>query len=52
MRRTRRSDQRGMIAAIEANGSRPVISDTFALHDLADAFRHQEKGAHFGKIEI
>lgn len=39
-----------MIAAIEANGLRPVIDRRFALEDLAAAFRHQESGAHFGKI--
>ncbi len=47
-----RSMQQDMIAAIEANGIRPVISDTFALADLADAFRHQESGSHFGKIAV
>lgn len=46
------SHQRDLICAIEANGIKPVISDSFALEDLADAFRHQEKGAHFGKIAI
>jgi len=44
--------QQDMIAAIEANGIKPVISDTFALADLADAFRHQESGQHFGKIVV
>lgn len=47
-----RKMQQDMIAAIEANGIRPVISDRFALADLADAFRHQESGSHFGKIAI
>ncbi len=47
-----RSMQRDMIAAIEANGIRPVISDSFALENLADAFRHQESGGHFGKIVV
>ena len=46
------SMQQDMIAAIEANGIKPVISDTFALADLADAFRHQESGIHFGKIAV
>lgn len=45
-----RRDQVDMIAAIEANGLRPVIDRRFALEDLAAAFRHQESGAHFGKI--
>ncbi len=47
-----RTMQQDMIAAIEANGIRPVISDTFALENLADAFRHQESGGHFGKIAV
>lgn len=47
-----RKQQLDMIAGIEANGIRPVISDTFALEHLADAFRHQESGGHFGKIAV
>ncbi len=47
-----RQHQLEMIAGIEANGIQPVISDHFALADLADAFRHQESGKHFGKIAI
>lgn len=47
-----RAMQQDMIAAIEANGIKPAISDTFALAELADAFRHQESGGHFGKIAI
>ncbi|MHA6333346.1 zinc-dependent alcohol dehydrogenase family protein [Qipengyuania sp. CAU 1752] len=45
-----RAMQLDMIAAFEANGLEPVISDHFALADLADAFRHQEANRHFGKI--
>ena len=41
-----------MIAAIEAAGIEPVISDRFALADLADAFRHEQDQKHFGKIAI
>ncbi len=47
-----RQHQLEMIAGIEANGIKPVISDHFALTDLADAFRHQESGKHFGKIVV
>lgn len=47
-----RRQQLDMITAIEANGIRPVISDHFPLERLADAFRHQEAGRHFGKICI
>ena len=47
-----RAQQLAMIAGIEANGIRPVISDIFPLERLADAFRYQESGAHFGKIAV
>ena len=45
-----RQHQRDMVAAIEANGIEPVISDTFELTQIADAFRLQESQGHFGKI--
>lgn len=45
-----RQDQVNMIAAIEAIGLRPVIDRSFPLDALGAAFRHQESGAHFGKI--
>lgn len=47
-----RAQQLAMIAAIEANGIRPVISDHFPLEQLGDAFRHQIANAHFGKIVV
>ncbi|MEZ5682225.1 MAG: NAD(P)-dependent alcohol dehydrogenase [Erythrobacter sp.] len=47
-----RKMQQDMIAGIEANSIKPVISDTFELERLADAFRHQESGSHFGKIAV
>ncbi len=47
-----RAQQLDMIAGIEANGIRPVIDRSFDLDALADAFRHQESGAHFGKMTI
>lgn len=45
-----RQHQLDLIAACEATGLRPVIDKTFPLLQLADAFRYQETGAHFGKI--
>lgn len=45
-----RRHQQDMIRAIEANGIRPVIDSDFPLEAIADAFRHQESGRHFGKI--
>ena len=47
-----RRQQNDMVAAIEANDIRPVIDCSFPLHALADAFRYQETGRHFGKISI
>jgi len=45
-----REQQVAMIRAIEASGIRPVIDSSFPLERVADAFRHQESGRHFGKI--
>ena len=47
-----RAMQLDMIAAVEANCFRPVISDTFELAALAEAFRHQAANRHFGKIAV
>ena len=47
-----RQHQLDLVKAIEANGIVPEISDIFALENLADAFRHQESGDHFGAIAI
>ena len=47
-----RKQQIDMIAAIEANGLKPVLDKSFPLADLGDAFRHQESGKHFGKIIV
>ncbi|MCA1766842.1 MAG: NAD(P)-dependent alcohol dehydrogenase [Idiomarina sp.] len=45
-----RDNQKDCIRALEANGVKPVIDRTFALEELADAFRYEESGKHFGKI--
>ena len=45
-----RSQQRDMIAGIEAAGIEPVIDRSFPLEAIADAFRLQESQKHFGKI--
>lgn len=47
-----RQHQIDMIRAIEAMGIRPVIDRSFALEDLAAAFRHQQSGRHFGKVGL
>ncbi|WP_299310509.1 NAD(P)-dependent alcohol dehydrogenase [uncultured Halomonas sp.] len=45
-----RRHQLEMIRGIEASGLKPVIDREFPLEEIADAFRHQEAGRHFGKI--
>jgi len=45
-----RTHQQEMVRAIETTGIRPLIDSTFALEEIAEAFRYQESGRHFGKI--
>lgn len=45
-----RQDQIDFVRALETTGVKPVIDKTFELADLADAFRHEASGRHFGKI--
>ncbi|MEC9481835.1 MAG: NAD(P)-dependent alcohol dehydrogenase, partial [Halomonas sp.] len=45
-----RTHQQEMIRGLEVGGLRPVIDRSFALDEIADAFRHEESGKHFGKI--
>jgi NADPH:quinone reductase-like Zn-dependent oxidoreductase len=45
-----RRHQQEFVRALDATGLRPVIDSTYALQDLAAAFRHQGAGAHFGKV--
>ena len=47
-----RDNQKDFVRALEANGVKPVIDKIFALDELADAFRYEESGKHFGKICI
>ena len=47
-----RAMQEDMVKAININGIKPVIDKSFAFDQLADAFRHQESGKHFGKIVL
>lgn len=42
--------QQDMVRACETIGLKPVIDTTFPLADLAEAFRHELAGRHFGKI--
>jgi NADPH:quinone reductase-like Zn-dependent oxidoreductase len=45
-----RADQEEMVRGLAASGVRPVIDSVYPLEALADAYRHQEAGRHFGKI--
>jgi NADPH:quinone reductase-like Zn-dependent oxidoreductase len=45
-----RRHQLDMVRAIEATGLRPVMDRHFPLDAIAEAFRHQASGQHFGKI--
>lgn len=47
-----RLSQEEMIKAINLNGFKPVIDRSFGFDELADAFRYQETGQHFGKIVL
>jgi NADPH:quinone reductase-like Zn-dependent oxidoreductase len=41
-----------MNSAIEANGLKPVIGQTFPFEEAREALRYMESGSHFGKIVI
>jgi len=45
-----RRHQLEMIRALDASTVRPVIDRSFNLTEIADAFRYEESGRHFGKI--
>lgn len=47
-----RRQQQEYVAALSLGMERPVIDRCFALEALADAFRYQQGGAHFGKIGV
>lgn len=47
-----RRQQQDYVTALEQTGMRPIIDRSFPLEQLADAFRLQASGAHFGKIVV
>ena len=47
-----RREQQDFVRALEVTGIRPVVDRRFGLAELADAFRFQEGGDHFGKIGV
>ena len=44
--------QIAMVEYLENSDIKPIISDTFDLAELANAFKHQMENKHFGKISI
>ena len=47
-----RRDQQDFVRALDGGTIRPVVDRRFPLERLADAFRFEMSGAHFGKIGI
>lgn len=47
-----RAMQQKLVDSIHISGWKPVIDKSFSLEELADAFRYQETGQHFGKIVV
>jgi D-arabinose 1-dehydrogenase-like Zn-dependent alcohol dehydrogenase len=47
-----RRQQQDYVAALEQTGVRPILDSSFSLDQLANAFRYQASGAHFGKVVI
>lgn len=44
--------QEKMVNSINISGIKPIIDKSFGFEELADAFRYQESGKHFGKIVL
>ncbi|WP_242137901.1 MULTISPECIES: NAD(P)-dependent alcohol dehydrogenase [unclassified Sphingomonas] len=47
-----RREQQEFVRALDASGIRPVVDRRFPLEQLAEAFRYETSGGHFGKIGI
>ncbi|HEX2148365.1 MAG TPA: zinc-binding dehydrogenase, partial [Pseudorhizobium sp.] len=47
-----RRHQKDFVRALDTGIFKPVIDRVFSLEQLADAFRYEESGSHFGKIGI
>ncbi|UAW96863.1 NAD(P)-dependent alcohol dehydrogenase [Halopseudomonas nanhaiensis] len=47
-----RRQQQDFVRALNSSGIRPVIDSCFPLEQLADAFKHEASGSHFGKIGV
>lgn len=44
--------QNNMVNAINISGMKPIVDKSFAFDQLADAFKYQASGQHFGKIVL
>ena len=44
--------QEAMISAIDVSNIKPNVDKSFSFDQLADAFKYQESGQHFGKIVL
>jgi len=47
-----RRHQQDMVRGLDIIGVRPVVDRSFPLAGIADAFRLQQRGGHFGKIAL
>jgi NADPH:quinone reductase-like Zn-dependent oxidoreductase len=47
-----RRHQQDFVRALDGGLFRPVIDRVFPLEELADAFRYEKSGSHFGKIGL
>jgi len=47
-----RREQQDFVRALESGGIHPVVDRRFPLDQLADAFRFEMSGGHFGKIGV
>ncbi len=47
-----RRHQQDFVRALDGGLFKPVIDRVFRLEDLADAFRYEKSGSHFGKIGV
>jgi NADPH:quinone reductase-like Zn-dependent oxidoreductase len=47
-----RRHQADFVRALDATGIRPAVDRSFDLEELAEAFRYEAEGRHFGKIGV
>ena len=47
-----RREQQEFVRALDNSAIRPVVNRRFPLEELADAFRYEMSGGHFGKIGV